>query len=140
MNSKFILDSSVSAAWCFSDERNAYTEGVLNVLERDGGAVAPALWVLELANVLVIAERRSRISASQREEFLTAMADLDVEIAFQSPGRVFVEPIQLAIKYKLSVYDAVYLALAIARQLPLATQDEALLRAARQTGVAVFVP
>ena len=70
MSARLVLDNSVSVAWCFSDENNSYTEGVFQSVAKDGGAVAPALWPIELANALVVAERKKRITTEQREAFL----------------------------------------------------------------------
>lgn len=140
MSAKLVLDNSVSAAWCFSDESNSYTEGVFQSVATDGGAVAPALWPIELANVLVVAERRKRITAEQREVFLKNLAALDIEIQPLTTERIFHQGIGLATKHRMSVYDATYLEIAIRQQLPLATQDKDLIRAARDVGVPLFQP
>ena len=60
--SRFVLDASVTVAWCFADETTAYTETVLEMLATGGDALAPAIWPFEVANVLVMAERRKRIT------------------------------------------------------------------------------
>lgn len=66
---RFVLDASVAVAWCFEDEKTAYTEAVLDRLAGDGEALAPALWPLEVANALVCAERRRRLTAAQPAGF-----------------------------------------------------------------------
>ena len=140
MSARLVLDNSVSAAWCFSDETNSYTEGVFQSVAKDGGAVAPALWPVELANALVVAERRKRITAAQREAFLKNLDGLDITIQPLVADEVFHQGISLAITHRLSVYDATYLAIAIQQQLPLATQDNELIRAAKDVGVPLFQP
>ena len=140
MSVKLVLDNSVSAAWCFRDESNSYTEGVLQDRDEDGGAVAPALWPIELANTLVVAERRNRITTEQREAFLKNLADLDIEIQTVTTAQIFQQEMSLAIAHRLSVYDATYLGVAIRQQLPLATQDKQLIRAANDVGIAIFQP
>jgi len=134
------LDNSVSAAWCFSGEANTYTEAVFRAVASDGGAIAPALWPVELANAMVVAERRKRITAAQREAFLKNLAGLDIEIQPLVADDVFQQGIGLATNHSLSVYDATYLAIAVQRQLPLATQDQDLMRAAKEVGVSLFQP
>jgi predicted nucleic acid-binding protein len=137
---RLVLDNSVSSAWCFRDESNSYTEAILQTATKDGGAVAPALWPIELANVLVVAERRKRITTEQREAFLKNLADLDIEIQTITTAQIFQQEMSLAIAHRLSVYDATYLGVAIRQQLPLATQDKQLIRAANDVGVAIFQP
>jgi predicted nucleic acid-binding protein len=56
----FVLDTSVTVAWCFPDERSPYTEAVLRSFASDLQAVVPMLWPLEVANVLWVGERRGR--------------------------------------------------------------------------------
>lgn len=124
----------------FSDEGNRYTEGVFQAVTKDGGAVAPTLWPIELANALVVAERRKRITAGQREAYLESLAGLDIEVQLLTMGQIFDQGISLATTYGLSVYDAIYLGLAMQRRLPLATQDRELIRAANDAGVALFEP
>jgi hypothetical protein len=54
-----ILDSSISVAWCFTDEQDDYSQSILDALETTI-AVVPYLWHLEVANVLLVGERRKR--------------------------------------------------------------------------------
>ena len=140
MSARLVLDKSVSAAWCFSDESNSYTEGVFRAVAKDGGAVAPALWPIELANALVVAERRKRITTGQQEAFLNNLAGLDIEIQSLTTGQIFLQGIGIATMHRLSVYDATYLGIAIRQQPPLAAQDEELIRAAKDAGFPLFQP
>lgn len=140
MSARFVLDNSVSAAWFFSDEGNRYTEGVFQAVTKEGGAVTPALWPIELANALVVAERRKRITAGQREAFLECLRELDIEVQLLTTAQIFDQGISLATTYGLSVYDATYLGIAIQQQLSLATQDRELIRAAKEAGVTLFEP
>ena len=140
MSARLVLDNSVTAAWCFSDETNAYTEGVFRSVAKDGGAIAPALWPVELANALVVAERRKRITMDQREAFLRNLTGLDIAVQPLVVEEVLQQGISLATAHRLSVYDATYLAIALRQQLPLATQDDELIRAAAAIGVALFRP
>ena len=72
---RFVLDCSVTMAWCFGDEATPYTNGVRDALV-DARAVVPSLWPLEVANVLLVAERRDRLekadTASSEELFFFA--------------------------------------------------------------------
>jgi len=131
-----VLDSSLCLAWCFEDER---TPEVLAVFERvvEEGVVVPTLWRYEIANALLMAQRRKRIDAERRTRLLQALSELDVEEDRAPEGDPWRAMVQLADLHRLTVYDAAYLELAQRRRLPLATLDKALLDAARKAGVEI---
>jgi prevent-host-death family protein len=56
----FVLDSSMTLAWLFSDAESAYADTVLGRLHKESAAVQ-ANWPLEVANGLWAGERRGRI-------------------------------------------------------------------------------
>ena len=66
---EFVLDTSVAMAWCFEDETNPYADAVLDSLI-DNAALAPSIWPLEVGNVLLVAERRKRMSQPDSMRFL----------------------------------------------------------------------
>lgn len=134
--SRFVLDNTVTMAWCFSDEATEFTKTLLNRLSNlTDRAVVPALWLYEVANVVELAVRKRRIPAEKALAFLESLADLPVEV--ENPGRtqVFVSVRTLASQYQLTAYDAAYLELAIRHKLPIASLDKALSRAALAAGV-----
>ncbi|MBN8454960.1 type II toxin-antitoxin system VapC family toxin [Accumulibacter sp.] len=133
----FVLDSSVSLAWCFDDER---TDAADALLERvvEAGAAAPALWPLEVLNALAMAERRSRINAERRQRLAGFLGDLPVIIDDETASQAWVATCQLAARFRLTVYDAAYLELAQRRGLPLATFDQELRAAAVALGVTLL--
>ena len=94
----------------------------------------PALWRLEVANSLTVAVRRNRIDAEFRRAALTDLALLDLTTDQHTDSRAWAETLQLADRYRLTLYDAAYLELAQRRKLPLATLDQELLIAAQATG------
>lgn len=97
----------------------------------------PGLWHLEVANVLVNASRRSRISA---DDVLSRTALLgQLPIRTEPDALIFIpETIELACTSGLSAYDAAYLELAQRRALPLATLDKQLRRVAEQCDVPIL--
>lgn len=123
----FVLDASVVASWCFPDEFAPNAEAALRRIARET-ALAPALLWFELRNVLLMGERRNRLSEAQTTSFLKYMGELPVEVDREPDDGVV---LSLARTYRLSVYDAVYLELAQRKGLPLATLDNALMAAAR---------
>jgi predicted nucleic acid-binding protein len=123
----FVLDASVAATWAFEDEDHPIAAAALQRMLDDWAAV-PALWWFEVRNVLIINERRGRSTPALTAEFLTELRELSIEIE-GLPEEVAV--LDVARERKLTFYDASYLELAKRRELPLATLDAALLRAAR---------
>lgn len=129
-----VLDGSVSLAWCFEDER---TPEVLAVFERvvEEGAFVPAIWRYEVANALLMGQRRKRIDAGRRTALLQTLSELDVEEDRAPEGDPWRATVQLADLHRLTVYDASYLELAQRRRLPLATLDAPLRAAAGKSAV-----
>ena len=126
-----IVDASVAAAWVLDDEREPRADAALALLEERGGLV-PHLWHLEVRNVLLTAERRGRIAADLVNDRLAELADLPIRTAAEPD---LDQVLGLARAHRLSVYDAVYLALARRHDAPLATLDAALAGAAEAADV-----
>ena len=125
----FVLDASVALAWCFGDESTPAAWALLDRLRAAPGHV-PALWPLEIGNILLGAEKRRRITPARAAEFLGILGELDIRIDPDTPGRAFRDVLPLARAQHLTTYDAAYLELAMRLGLPLATKDTALVRAA----------
>jgi predicted nucleic acid-binding protein len=104
---------------------------------RDQGAVVPGLWHLEVANVLLQAEKRGRITTADVTMRLDLIAKLPIMTDNETTARAWREILALARVQELTTYDAAYLELAIRRGMPLVTKDEALIGAAERTGVPV---
>ena len=132
--SSFVLDASATLAWCFEDEGTVLAAAVLERL-RDQEAVVPPLWLLELANGLVVAERRGRITRAESTRFLGLVGELPIRIDQTSTLNLASSVMELAREYDLSAYDAAYLELALRLGQPLATIDERLRSAADRAGV-----
>ena len=79
MVSDFVLDVSVTAAWFFTDESSAASKALLERLLY-ARAIVPRLWYLETANMLLVAERRGRITATDIERITDDLARLPIEI------------------------------------------------------------
>jgi predicted nucleic acid-binding protein len=135
---EFVLDNSVTMRWCFENTSNVHAESVLQRLASGGGAVAPVLWRYEVGAVLAKAERSGAVTPGKAAEFLAALGSFDIAIDQDGTDRVLTEVYRLAIAYHLTGYDAVYLELALRKNLPLATLDEALARACRAAGGTVL--
>lgn len=134
---RFVIDSSIAAAWCFPDEQTFHTQAVLQAVASSAEVLAPRLWAYEIRNSVLMGLRRKRISPKHAQDFLDTLDALPIRLTDPpSYDAVF----QLAERHGLTVYDAAYLELAVRERLPLASLDDALNRAAMVTGVSVFQP
>jgi predicted nucleic acid-binding protein len=131
-----VVDASIALTWCFEDEVTAATEAIGAQVDADG-AVVPTLWRLEVANALLLAERRGRLDRLGVEQRLQLLAALPISIDAETDARAWNDTMLLARAGRLTLYDAAYLELAIRINGTLATLDRALARAARHLGVAV---
>jgi predicted nucleic acid-binding protein len=134
MNPNLIVDCSVAMAWCFVDEATKSTNELLERLA-DEAALVPALWHLEITNVLALAEKKNRINKGEVDEFISLLESLEIEADEESSNRAFHHLLPLCRTYQLTSYDATYLDLAVRRKLPLASLDEPLRKAAKKLGV-----
>jgi predicted nucleic acid-binding protein len=130
--SGFVIDASVGAAWFLPDEATPYTEAALQATV-DSEVWVPALWLLEMGNLLLSAQRRRRITAAKRRELVTHAQALRVQVDRAPVAMTVLD--ELASAHGLSAYDAAYLELAQRRALPLATLDAGLLAAMSAVGV-----
>ncbi len=137
MTDSIVIDTSVVMSWCFQDEANLYADNVLDSMESQK-ALVPSIWPLEVGNVLLVAERRKRLSETDSARFLSLISQLPIVVEPESPERMLAEILSLARKHGLSSYDASYLDLAIREGLPIATMDKALIRAAQNADVKIF--
>lgn len=129
-----VIDSSITLAWLFADERTEAANAVLQSVT-DSGAVAPSLWRLEVANALQMAVRRKRIDAAFRDASVKDLRGLDIEIDAETDEHAWKATLQLADRHSLTLYDAAYLELAQRLDLPLATLDQQLRVAAAALGI-----
>lgn len=132
-----VLDSSVTLAWVYSAES---TEEVADVLRRvvEAGAWVPALWRLEVANVLEMGVRKGRTDAAFRDSSLADLALLPIAVDPETDRQAWGATVKLAARHRLTLYDAAYLELARRRCLPLATLDGELRVAATAEDVVVL--
>jgi len=107
---------------------------------RTAAAVVPAIWPAEFGNGLIVAERRKRISQAAVSELLIAFRELPIRVEPAVGCERLPQLVSLARQHGLSVYDTLYLDIALEQELPLATMDKQMKRAARKMGVEFFKP
>lgn len=134
----FVLDCSVTMAWCFEDEVTEYTEKVFDSLT-ETRAIVPSLWLLEVANVLLCAQRKKRLGKLKALEFKDVLGLLPISIDQNAVHRAMSSTMELADETGLTIYDATYLELALHHSLPLATLDQDLKKAAKKMGIKLYL-
>lgn len=130
----FVVDASVTLAWCLADEGDESADRALTRLERED-AIAPAIWPLEVANGLRTAERRGRLELADLSRVRDLLVGLPVQIDGVDLRSALGEISEIARSLELTAYDAAYLALAARRGLALATVDERLGHACQRAGI-----
>jgi predicted nucleic acid-binding protein len=133
----FVLDASVALAWIVDNPVPSYAIKISDAMASGQKAVVPGLWALEMANGLLMAERRGKLVAAEVERGLRQLevvvaGGIEIDTAAVPTIREAFVP---AYAHQLTAYDAVYLELARREGLPLATLDRSLSAAAAKAGI-----
>lgn len=126
----------MTLAWLIDDEHSDQAERIRDELIRVGG-LAPSGWPVEVANGLLVAERRRRIHPERSASVLGELRTLPIQVARPPDEAIVDATLAVARYYNLTAYDAAYLELAIRERAPLATLDDRLAAAARQAGIRI---
>jgi predicted nucleic acid-binding protein len=132
-----VLDSSAAIAWVLPDEQGQ-DPGWLHRLSSAETAIVPVHWILEVTNVLRMAVKRRRLAPGEPAQVLDRMSQQPIEVDPETIGRGWRDIPAIADRYDLTTYDAAYLELAMRLEVPLATLDEDLARAARTARVPLY--
>ncbi len=130
---RIVVDASIALAWAFPDETDPYAQTVLRSLS-SRAIVVPSHWILEVVNAILSAERKGRISRSDSTRVLTFMNNLPITVDDRTTDTASTASLSLARDYKLTLYDAAYLELALREGIPLASLDKDLVVACTATG------
>lgn len=131
-----VIDSSITLAWFFEDERTARADVVMRQVASEG-AVVPSLWRLEIANALQSAVRRKRISAEFRDASIADLSSFPITVDSETDRHAWGTTLTLAERGQLTLYDAAYLELAQRLRMPLASLDHELRAACRALHIAL---
>ena len=124
--SSLVLDASIVIGWSLADESDkdlSFVDAQLPIQS----ILVPQIWHIELRSALLSADRRKRITSDQVDELLQYLALIPVST--DSSPRLDIA-LTVARKHRLSLYDAVYLELALRSGCGLATRDKKLTKAA----------
>ncbi len=132
-----VLDTSATVAWVYAEE---ITQPIREVFDRvmESGAWVPSLWRLEVANILEMSIRRGRHDSAFRDATFADLALLPIRLDLETADHAWGATALLASRHQLTLYDAAYLELALRRNLPLATLDLELRKAAAVERVALL--
>jgi len=131
----FVVDSSVAISWVVDSQSTGGAIALLDEALAGSPVVVPVLWAFEVANSLLALWRRRVIQEQQYERARWDLAHLESLVDEEGPRVALEKTSTIAREHSLSVYDAVYLELALRKGLPLATRDAALNKAAKRAGV-----
>ena len=137
MSQRVVIDASVGLAWVHTDQATPATDALLEEVGQGVRAVIPTLWPVEVANALLVLERRKKLKRDERLEALSTLKALNADVDEEGHRFAFTKVAELAEQHGLSAYDAIYLELALRERVPLATKDAALRQAATKAGVRV---
>jgi predicted nucleic acid-binding protein len=137
---ELVLDASVSLAWFLKEtsERAAYAAAV-SAAAADGAVLhVPVQWGIEMGHVLLREHRRKILNRARLHQALEDLDSFDIRVHVElvTARRV----VELAKRYQLQGYDALYFELAKSLALPLATLDNGHRQAAKQHAVSLFLP
>jgi len=133
---KFVLDASVALAWFLDHPVPAYAIAIRQLLVDGARAIVPALWHLEMANALVVAERRRILKSDDVSASVLHLEQLIIQaVETRSDFVSMRQALNTARGFQLSAYDSVYLETARAEGIALATLDKSLRFAAARAGV-----
>jgi len=138
MGESFVVDNSVVMSWCFKDETNQYADAILDCLS-EATAFVPSIWPLEVVNVLLVAERKKRLSEADSVRFITLLFQLPIIVEHQRPERLMTNLLALARSNDLSSYDASYLDLSMRKGIPIATLDTRLITASKKADIPILM-
>jgi len=133
----WVIDSSMALAWALPDETSKEAERFLGRISTRDILWVPALWWYEMANALLMAQRRKRLTETERIRLIELYRTLPIRTDVMLDSDIMRRFQRLGIDYDLSAYDAAYLELAQRRGLGLATVDRSLRSAAQRAGIKV---
>src|SRR3954447_4594834 len=130
MKHAFVADASVAIAWVHPAQTTPETDAMLDAVAGGDSLVVPALWPLEVANALTVLRRRRKLTPGEAGTAIEILRELPLTIDHEASAAAFTRLVELASEHELTIYDATYIELALRRNLPLASNDAAMKRAA----------
>lgn len=134
-----VVDCSLAVHWFFDDEFDLDADSIYGALRSGRIRIhVPHVFFPEVANTLLVGERRGRCVTGRPEEFMRILTATSLRVDEEEIWASIYRTYGLAKTYGLTAYDACYLELALRLNASLATRDAALERAARAAGVTII--
>ena len=126
-----VLDASVAAKWFLPGAAETLAAEAAHLLEAYAAGrlrlLVPDLFWPEVGNILWKAVRQGRMSRASAGQAIAALQGRRIATAPTAP--LLTEAFAIATSYDRTVYDGVYVALAVLTGMPLVTSDERLANA-----------
>jgi len=132
----FVIDASVIVSWYNPDEQNDYAKNILFCLKKER-AIVPCLCYFEVNNVLRMLEKKGKIPSLSVDKAILATDKLQIVRDNAPTGFNMPLILRLSREHGLTIYDACYLELAARLNLPLASLDNDLIKAAETAKIAI---
>ena len=133
----FVLDASTVLVWGLDEPDAESAVPVIRSLSTTRAHV-PSLWHYEVTNALIMAERRKRLDRKVADKLLDWMLKLPIEVDVTTGDQLAARLIDIARTRGLTTYDSAYVELALRFNIPIATHDAKLRKAAVAAGVEIF--
>ncbi len=116
--SRYVVDASVAVKWFVPE---THTEAALRLLDGSHQLLAPDLLLPEMGNILWKKVRRRQLTTQESHDIIRDF--MTVPLSFHPPLDLAAPALELAIETDRTVYDAVYLTLAVLHGCRLVTAD-----------------
>ena len=134
-----VIDASVAIGWLIASQADAVSDAALDEVVRSYGSV-PASFAFEIGRVLRRRERFHGLGPQEFDEMVADLRALRLVVDQANPMDRLSAVAALTRRYVISFADAAYLELAGRMDLPLATRDQGLARAAEVANIRLFTP
>ncbi len=127
MPDTYVMDCSVAAKWVFPESgRDAAMDFYARYEAGSILLISPDILVAEFASLVAKRNRRRHISTAQAHHAFALMTKFTPRL-FDTRPLIF-HALELSLKHQLSLWDCIYLALALERDCPVLTADLRLFR------------
>lgn len=116
---RFVVDASVAVKWFVPEAHSGDAE---RLLDPEIQLSAPDLILPEVGNTIWKKVRRQEISAAEATEVLSAFTNMPLDL--HSSEGLLAPAFEIAVALDRTVYDSMYLALAVGLDCPFVTADE----------------
>lgn len=128
---RFIIDASVGAKWVFEEELSDKAALLLKrIREKEIEIIVPGIFYAELASTCWLKVKRKLATVEESVQALDNL--LGSKLYFYSDHELSDVALENALRFDISVYDGMYLALAEIYLAPLVTADQKLLQACQK--------